>query len=65
MSLTNNPQTWNRYAYVNNNPVSFTDPTGLVRTPWGIFGGNVSIGWNMFYLFDEGSFCEGGSVGET
>jgi RHS repeat-associated protein len=45
-----NPQTWNRYAYVGNDPVDYIDPSGLVRTPWGIFGGNISSGWDEFDL---------------
>lgn len=38
-----NPQTWNRYAYVGNDPLSYIDPLGLVRTPWGTFGSTVSF----------------------
>jgi RHS repeat-associated protein len=28
-----NPQSWNRYAYVGNGPLSYIDPTGLSKTP--------------------------------
>ncbi len=31
-----NPQTWNRYAYVLNNPVSLKDPSGLVDPDGGV-----------------------------
>lgn len=29
-----NPQSWNRYVYVMNNPVVYTDPLGLWRIDW-------------------------------
>jgi RHS repeat-associated protein len=30
---TTNPQSYNRYSYANNNPVTFTDPTGFSSCP--------------------------------
>jgi RHS repeat-associated protein len=49
VSLTN-PQSWNRYAYVGNSPLAFTDPLGLVCIPghcdyWGEGGdGGMAAG---------------------
>jgi RHS repeat-associated protein len=44
-----NPQTFNRYAYVGNNPVNSTDPLGLVAQP----GSRNIFNWNGAMASEE------------
>ena len=57
-----NSQAWNRFAYVNNNPVNFLDPTGHCAGSYNTDTGNATADqdcWN--FLYNE--FCNGGVVG--
>jgi RHS repeat-associated protein len=46
LGTPNKPQSWNRYAYVRNNPIRFTDTDGREIYVWGVPDGAV---WNYFW----------------
>ncbi|MDW8101236.1 MAG: RHS repeat-associated core domain-containing protein, partial [Anaerolineae bacterium] len=44
------PQALNRYAYVYNNPVRYTDPSGhWVETVWDL----ANIGWDIYEVYRD------------
>jgi RHS repeat-associated protein len=57
-----NPQSWNRYAYVQNNPCNATDPLGLMCTQEGCEGGGGSIATDpsdpCAYLMTNDASCQ-------
>ncbi|MFI7376214.1 RHS repeat-associated core domain-containing protein [Actinoplanes sp. NPDC049668] len=55
------PQTLHGYAYANNNPVSFSDPDGLILDPWA--GGGGPAGSRGYISFGGGFGKVGGSGG--
>jgi RHS repeat-associated protein len=58
-----NPQSWNRYSYVENDPVNFLDPTGLERSSIEEFMGCVDapFGGPWTWRCDPTRSAEGGT----
>jgi len=54
-----NPQALNRYAYVNNNPLKYTDPSGhWLETAWDI----LNIAWDIYEVRRDPSLLNIGAL---
>jgi RHS repeat-associated protein len=54
-----NPQALNRYAYVNNNPLKYTDPSGhWLETAWDI----LNIAWDLYEVRRDPSLLNIGAL---
>jgi RHS repeat-associated protein len=49
------PQQWNAYAYANNNPVTYADPTGLVKMDVGKEAGSADVADEQQVKNDQGT----------
>jgi len=61
------PQSLNSYAYVENDPTNWTDPSGTIRTPWGYWGpgpaemeGVFANEFQLVFPFECDEVCETG-----
>ena len=53
-----NPQSWNRYTYVGNNPISLSDPTGHMETGACGYGGQDCSGTKGVTIFEKSDETE-------
>jgi hypothetical protein len=56
------PQVWNRYSYVRNNPIGNTDPDGKICVPCAAVGAFVAVGYESYRQVRSGEPVNNGRL---